>query len=101
MPVNFEIARRRISTKRVPFDQLCEHKHLWADETMRALQCKRCKQVIDAFDFLSRWARNEESLVSQVAELEARRKRLVAEIDELRRQERNAKARLSRAGKET
>lgn len=95
-PVNFKLESKRIQTKKVPFDETCRHKFLWADEKLRALQCKNCKQVIDPFDFLWRWARGEEIVISQVAELERKRKQLYAEIEELKRQERNAKARLRR-----
>lgn len=69
-------------------------------EETRQLECQQCGRVIDPFDWLWKQALNQESAVFDVKRVRAEHERLVAEVDDLKRQRRNLKAQIKRA-KET
>lgn len=84
-------------TPRTKMKPMCKHMKVLVDEQSRMIECRSCNAVIDPFDFLWRWANKRLRFHRTVAHLSDERKELTKMIDELKRQERNAKGRLKRA----
>ena len=75
----------------------CNHRRFNLNTESRRVYCRSCKQEIDPFTallvFTNEWTYYKDTLEREQAELKKTRERL----DDLKRQERNAKARLTRA----
>jgi hypothetical protein len=82
-----------ISKKSTP----CNHPQILLDPGYRVVECKKCNQIIDPFDYLMEWANGDRHL----NETRKRIKREIRKINEnlklLRKEERNIKARIRRA----
>ena len=78
--------------------KFCQHRHIIVCEKSRSLECDVCGAVIDAFDFMLRWAKEDRSLEYRLKQLRDELKRLGEKLKKLRRMEKNAKARLVRLG---
>lgn len=76
----------------------CRHKHIIVCEKSRTLECDTCRAAIDPFDFMLRWAKEDRSLEYRMKQLKEELKRLGEKLGELKRMEKNVKARLRRAG---
>lgn len=75
----------------------CRHEASWVDIDARRVYCRRCEAELDPFDVLEKLARNREFLVSQGRTLRFECDRRARELEELKRKEANAKARVRRA----
>lgn len=77
------------------YENRCRHRRLSIDQEHRLVECKECGAEVDPFDVLWDYAVNERQLYN----VEKRRKELYEELNRLKREERNTKARLRRAKK--
>lgn len=75
----------------------CLHDRTTVYENARELVCRDCGAVLDPVDFLVRLARVRAHEVSRVQRLRAEERRLLERVDDLKREERNAKGRLRTA----
>lgn len=75
----------------------CKHRGTWVSESARTLMCRKCGVPVDPIDALVRLARNREFYANQARWLRGDVERLSREVDELKRQERNAKSRIRSA----
>lgn len=76
----------------------CRHYQLYVVEKYRHLECRKCGAIIDPFDFLFSWACEDYHLDANRKHLKKECRRLSDGLKELKRQERNIKARIKRAG---
>lgn len=74
----------------------CNHGHVNIVQKCRHVECRHCGQVIDAFDFLWQFCTKEDRLNTSVKSLKQQIMALNAELGELKRDERNTRARLKR-----
>lgn len=74
----------------------CQHTHVLVDEKTRMLECDACGQVIDPYDFMWEWATRDRNLQWTRDALKKDIAILRAEMEELKREERNIKSRLRR-----
>jgi len=78
--------------------RFCLHPGFTVNEHDRAVKCKKCGAIIDAFDLLMKIARKETNLANDVQALRDEERYRRANIQKLIQVERNAKARIRRAG---
>lgn len=76
----------------------CRHLRTELEETSRRVYCADCEEELDAFDVLVTLAHEFERYESARDEAKRLAKQARKGLDELLRQERNAKARLRRLG---
>ena len=74
----------------------CQHPHVFVCEQSRQLECSICEQIIDPFDYLYEWACKDRNLMSTRDALRKEIEKLKAELEALKRDERNTKQRLKR-----
>jgi hypothetical protein len=74
----------------------CRHDASWVDIDARRVYCRRCEAELDPFDVLEKLARNREFLVTQGRTLRFECDRRARELEDLKRREANAKARVRR-----
>lgn len=74
----------------------CCHSHVTVCEKTRMLECQNCGAIIDPFDFMWEWACKDRNLQYVRKELKKDIERLSTQLKELKRQERNTKARIRR-----
>jgi len=87
-----------VSTRaRDPDKRYCRHRSAELDTTARRVYCRACGDELDAFEYLLDLARNWERYDRTVKDAKARAKSATKELDDLRRQVRNAKAQRRRA----
>lgn len=77
-------------------EDFCRHTYVVVCEKTRMLECDKCEQVIDPFDYMWEWANRDRNLAWQRDIMQKDIKRLNAEIITLKTDERNTKARLRR-----
>lgn len=75
----------------------CRHPALYVVQESRHLECQLCGTIVDPFDFLFRWACRDYHLEITRKRLERQCRALTVELEDLKRQERNIKARIKRA----
>lgn len=75
----------------------CRHMQVIADEKTRSLICESCGTVIDPFEYLWAIACKDDRLDYRKTRLEKEIKKLMPELEDLKRQERNIKARVRTA----
>ncbi|HEX7088757.1 MAG TPA: hypothetical protein VF192_01405 [Longimicrobiales bacterium] len=85
-----------IRTRRKPW---CDHRLTELDPDSRRVFCRSCGEEVDAWEALRAIAFHWERYEAQVAALQKEAERLGEVVRKLKREERNAKARLRRAGK--
>jgi hypothetical protein len=78
-------------------ERFCRHHRFQLDATARRVYCGDCEGEIDAFDALKILADMFERVNGRYKHASAEAKRVEARLQELKRQERNAKARVRRA----
>ena len=78
----------------------CRHPHVLACEKTRMLVCEKCGAIIDPFDFMWEWGCGDRNLEHIRKRLMEEVIQLDAELKELKRQERNVKARIKRMNKQ-
>lgn len=88
---------RRLHPKKS--DKFCNHLALEVIEHTRTVQCKKCKAVLDAFDVLWKSATKQKNYLDWKGHYKAEEIKAREELEEVKRELRNAKARLQRARK--
>lgn len=101
--VAFPIADETSPKERINFaiendGRFCLHPGFVVNEHDRVVKCKKCGAIIDAFDLLVKLARKETNLANDVQALRDEERYRRANIQKLIQVERNAKARIRRAG---
>lgn len=76
-------------------DSRCKRVHVV--EKLRMLECQDCKRTIDPFDYVMRWALEGDSRLRSLKELDAEIRKRNVELNELKIDISNAKARLKSA----
>ena len=89
-------ASRRMKVTPKRHSESCRHFKTVICEKTRMLECEKCGEVIDPFDFMWKWASNDRNVELERDHLKKEIKRLTVELVELKRTERNTKARLKR-----
>lgn len=74
----------------------CSHRRTKLDREARRVYCRDCGREVDAFEVLVGLARDPERLIGARKAAEMRLRQVKAKLDELLRQERNAKSRKRR-----
>lgn len=69
---------------------------MYTDEKFRVLECERCGAIIDPFDYLMKIARDNDMYWNMKQEYRKQATELAAKVEELKREERNLKARIKR-----
>lgn len=90
-PIDDELLIRRIRER-----TFCQHPRTRIDAVARRLYCSDCEREIDPLDWLEGLAKRWESVVAVTRGLEQRRRMVEAQLEDLLRQEQNARARLRR-----
>lgn len=90
------LATHRVTLKRSGW---CRHKPCTIDSDRRKITCNACEAQLDPFDVLLAVARDLDQYKASRAMYEKDAKRAFNRLEELKRQERNAKARLRRLSK--
>ena len=88
-----QMERTRSGTAQI----LCNHAQVYVREAERDLKCQACGKVLSAFDWLWKAATRQDNLFWRERELRQKVKRLSVQLGELKREERNIKARIRRA----
>jgi hypothetical protein len=83
-----------IAFKRKPV--LCEHV-LVVNEHSQSISCENCGKAMEPFEALAYMAADWDRFAQQLQWLERRKSELSGELEDLKRQIRNAKAQLQRA----
>lgn len=89
----------RIPARPVRNEGFCRHKYVLVDEKTRTLECDACGQVIDPYDFMWEWAIGDRKLEITKQALKDEVTRLRQEVENLKREEQNARTRLRRLNK--
>ena len=74
----------------------CSHPAILLDPGHRVVECKKCEEIIDPFDYLVEWANGDRQLNSMRKRIRAKIKRGSKILEDLKRQEYNIKARIRR-----
>jgi len=77
----------------------CHHSNIVVVEDQRLLLCKDCQLWIDPFEYLLRWAARDWAAAKRVIEYRQDLEKLITRIRQLKKEERNIKARLRRLNK--
>lgn len=89
-----ELERDALIREKEKERRYCPHKRIELDDEVRRVYCRDCSEEVPAFDALENFRRRFDRYVSLLREAKAEaayRKRVV---EELKREERNAKSRL-------
>ena len=92
--IQFELSKIPARPSRTK--DFCRHLYVVVCEKTRMLECDKCGQVIDPFDYMWEWANCDRNLAGQRDIMKKEIKRLNADLAELKKDERNTKARLKR-----
>ena len=87
----------RLPLRTVKNNKFCNHHYVYILERERMLKCRDCGSIINPFDFVWEWAISGEIIKNNRKWLLKEVKRLREKVDELKREERNTKARLRNA----
>lgn len=89
-----------LPVRRVPWpqDKKCEggHRRAWVAAEARKVTCRDCGAELDPFDFLLKLTEKPEQITRTIKDLRGRKEYLARSVEELTRQERNAKSRVRR-----
>lgn len=86
---------------RRPRDRRCSHRKFEVSETNRRVYCSDCDEEVDAIDVLLFLAKHRERYVHAAKSARAEARRVEARLTELKRDERNTRARLARLSSTT
>lgn len=75
----------------------CRHRNFLIDRNARLVWCRECEVEVDAFTALDEIVRSWDQVINRVTRLNREWRGLMESIRELKRIERNAKARVKRA----
>jgi hypothetical protein len=93
-PLFSDRARQQQEAERATF---CPHRRYELDDEKHRVFCRDCKREVDAYAVLHDLARAPERYIGSRREAQRRSKIATGNLEDLLRQERNAKARLRRA----
>lgn len=79
-----------------PESRRCTHRTSRLDVNARRVYCRKCNVELDPFTVLDQFAREYEHHREGVETVRRERKRLSAVVEELKREERNVRARIKR-----
>jgi hypothetical protein len=94
--VDYEAELDELPVRLAPDPTPCRHERTWLDEPGRRIRCRECDTDLDPIAVLARIAKSRERLVSHAARLRRTVEYLERRVEELTREERNAKARARR-----
>lgn len=89
-----ELAMRREEDDKI----YCYHHSVWVDEKERTLRCRRCGSLVEPFNYILYLCDTENRYVENVKYLRREEKQRRQNIEKLIQIEKNAKARIRRAG---
>ncbi|HFD0468245.1 TPA: hypothetical protein ACF01X_001530 [Yersinia enterocolitica] len=89
-----ELALRRESGKKIH----CHHDAVWVDEKERTLRCRRCDALVEPFNYLLHLCETENRYMENVKYLRREETQRRQNIEKLIQIEKNAKARIRKAG---
>ncbi|ELP5679929.1 hypothetical protein QTS50_003215 [Salmonella enterica] len=75
----------------------CPHPRTFVDESQRIFYCSVCNAELDPFEYLLKCARDARHVVTEIETLRQRAGELRTSVANLKREEKNAKARLRSA----
>ena len=100
MPENIITAdfgkRQPIQKKRKSDRRFCHHPKIWIREKERDIECKDCGQVLSCYEWIEGWMRGDWILEIKKEELKKECEVVAEKLKDLKRLERNAKARMKR-----
>lgn len=74
----------------------CAHRLAWLNHEQRELRCRNCDALLDPFDFLVKLANDADHWVKTRKKAERQAHEAKARLEDLLRQEKNARARIRR-----
>lgn len=74
----------------------CRHRNVSVDSHARAVWCRSCDAPLDPFTVLWQYANDERAFMHEDLDLRKQRDQLAEEVAQLRREEKNVKARIRR-----
>ena len=77
--------------------KVCSHNQIIVHEHSRNLECGHCGKIIEAFDYIFKWANKQQNIRWRNETLEGQVEAKEKELLELNKQIRNIKARLKTA----
>lgn len=77
-------------------EHACRHSHVMLDELRRVVECKKCKQIIDPYDFVYQIAAQEVRLRNNAALYRDEISGLMKEIESLKKQKSNLSRQVKR-----
>jgi hypothetical protein len=86
----------REGTGKGPRQTYCSHDRVELDTDARRVYCRQCGREVPPFDYLKKLARKFEQYTTALAEAKRQTRVAEANLAELKREERNAKARARR-----
>lgn len=94
--IHIEEAKKGLTIKKN--ENYCSHSAtVLVDEQNRTLECEQCGQILDPFSYMMGIARGNDHAFDRRSKLQKGIRELSEKVEELKRQERNTKARLRRA----
>lgn len=78
--------------------QTCGHHQILLDQGRRMIECSKCGQVIDPFEYLLDWAYGDRNLNYIRSRIREEIKEIHPILEELKKDERNTRARIKRLG---
>lgn len=94
--IEFDSIKLPVDSKKV---KSCSHPQILLDPGYRVIQCKKCNQVIDPFDYLMEWANGDRNLNYIRKKIKSEIKQLSGKLKNLKKEERNIKARIRKVEK--
>lgn len=85
------------ATMKIAPDTYCDHKYVELDEDTRQITCNECKKVIDPFEFVLGWAKEERRQIWNLQDLHRQIAERTLERDELLKEVKSLKGKRSRA----
>jgi hypothetical protein len=97
--IDLEFKPRLVVSNRTPISDLCRHPAINVDERERTIRCRQCESLVDPFDWILGQVRSACRDLGWIKHLKTERGQLHAELADIKRQVKNAKAALRRARK--
>ena len=95
--INFKLTDRRLGAKNnCSKEYSCQHRKMLADQDNKVLECESCGFIYTPWEYVWRLATTEDRIYAQLKYAEDKKFELNAELADLKRQVKNAKAQLRR-----
>ena len=95
--IKFKPIKLPVASKKV---ESCSHPQILLDPGYRVVECKKCNQIIDPFDYLMEWAEGDRQLNDMRKRIKTEIKKISGRLELLKKEERNIKARIRRVKNE-